>query len=327
MRSFTNRMLITRSGRVKLILGFVLFLFSPALRAQTIVNLYKGDIPGSKKSVQYTEQIEVAKDSALFVSKVSNPTLTIFLPNRGQKPTAAVVICPGGGYAGLSMTHEGTEIAEQLVQNGVAAFVLKYRLPSDEVMVDKEIGPLQDAQEAIVVLKKNAKKWNLDVAKIGIMGFSAGGHLASTVGTHFSGVIKDEAHNFIRPNFMMLIYPVISMQDSLTHGGSRYNLLGKKVTDSKKRKFSNELQVSRKTAPAFIVHAEDDPLVTVENSIVFYQALLKDKIPSEIHIYPKGGHGFGLDNLTTEDKWFDRCINWMRAGGWLTRTDLKSYKK
>lgn len=304
----------------------MLFFGSSALHAQTVLNLYNGEIPGSIKA-QYEENREVAKDSAIFVSRVSNPTLTVFLPSGKLAPTAAVIICPGGGYGGLSMTHEGTEVAEQFVKNGIAAFVLKYRLPSDKIMVHKETAPLQDAQEAMVVLRKNAKKWNLVVNKIGIMGFSAGGHLASTVGTHFSGVIMDEAHKFIRPDFVMLLYPVISMQDSLTHGGSRYNLLGITPTDETKRWFSNELQVSKETPPTFIVAAEDDPLVSPKNSLVFYQALLKNKIPSEIHIYQKGGHGFGLDNLSTKDQWFDRCINWMQSNGWLNSNDLNKQEK
>lgn len=326
MSDFFDRKVIALSRRNKKAMLFML-LFGPlTLHAQTVMNLYNGEIPGSIKAI-YKEKTEVAKDSAIFVSKVSKPTLTIFLPTEKRLPTAAVIICPGGGYAGLSMTHEGTEVAEQFVKNGVAAFVLKYRLPSDKIMVHKETGPLQDAQEAILMVKNHAKDWNIDTSKIGIMGFSAGGHLASTAGTHFSGVIKDEAHKFICPDFMMLLYPVISMTDSLTHGGSRYNLLGKAPTDETKRWFSSELQVTKQTPPTFIMAAEDDPLVSPKNSLVFYQALLKNKIPSEIHIYQRGGHGFGLDNLSTRDKWFDRCINWMQANGWITLANLNKQEK
>ena len=294
----------------------VVFIMPLAVQGQSVINLYQGEIPGAINTVDGQKK-EVAKDAAIYLSKVSVPTLTVFLPSGKNTSTAAVIICPGGGYGGLSMTHEGTEVAELFAKNGIAAFVLKYRLPSDKIMKQKEFGPLQDAQEAMVLLRKDAKKWNLDTAKIGIMGFSAGGHLAATAGTHFAGVIKDDAHQFIRPNFMMLIYPVISMTDSLTHKGSRYNLLGKMPTEEMKILFSNELQITQKTPPSFLVHSQDDPLVPVKNSLIFYESLLENKIPVEMHLYPKGGHGFGLVNSTTKDRWFDRCINWMQASGWI----------
>ncbi|TDG35362.1 alpha/beta hydrolase [Pedobacter changchengzhani] len=319
MCNFFNQTLNACRKTHKVVLLSVFLFGSLSLSAQTIMDLYKGEIPGSVEA-NLQEKIEINSDATIFVGNVAKPTLTIFLPNTKKALTSAVIICPGGGYQGLSMTSEGTKVAEQFVKNGVAAFVLKYRLPNDKIMVSKMNGPLQDAQEAILMVKKHAKEWNIDTNKIGIMGFSAGGHLASTAGTHFSGVIKDEAHQFIRPDFMMLIYPVISMEDSLTHGGSKYSLLGKNPSEETKRWFSNEFQVTEKTPPTFIVHAQDDPVVSPKNTLEFYKALYNKKIPTEMHIYPKGGHGFGLDNASTKDRWFDRCINWMQANGWIAAT-------
>ena len=239
------------------------------------------------------------------------PTLTKFVP---VKPNGvSVIICPGGGYGRLAIDHEGVEVAKAFNQVGVTAFVLKYRLPTDSIMVDKTTGPLQDAQQAIRSIRKQAVAWGLNPAKIGIMGFSAGGHLAATAATHFNmmadATTKDTTS--VRPDFSILIYPVISFDDSITHKGSKTNLLGKNPTAEKAKLFSNELQVTKNSPPAFLVHAGDDATVPVENSIRYYQACIKSKVPAEMHIYPKGGHGFGLHNKTTSDKWFDRLINWL----------------
>jgi acetyl esterase/lipase len=187
-------------------------------------------------------------------------------------------------------------------------------------MLNKEIGPLQDAQQAIKTVRMRAKEWNIDTNRIGIMGFSAGGHLASTAGTHFTTAVIDNKENInLRPNFMILIYPVISFQDSIGHIGSRERIIGKRPAKDKIDLYSNELQVNEKTPPTFIVHASDDDGVNPNNSVVFYQSLIKYKVPAELHIYQNGGHGFGMNNKTTNDKWMERCKNWMIANGWLTR--------
>ncbi|GGB04405.1 beta-xylanase [Puia dinghuensis] len=251
-------------------------------------------------------------------SKVSRPTLTVWQPPAGKRTGTAVIVCPGGGYVHLAMTHEGTQVAAWLNSLGITAFVLKYRLPDDETMVDKTIGPLQDAQRAIQLVRQRAGEWGVNPGKIGILGFSAGGHLASTAGTHFTTpVIANPAGVSLRPDFMVLLYPVISFDDSIGHRGSRDNLIGKQPSPEGIKKFSNELQVTDQTPPAFLVHAEDDRTVPVINSLEFYIALMRHRVPAELHVYPKGGHGFGMHNPTTTDQWPDRLVNWLTAGGWL----------
>ena len=196
---------------------------------------------------------------------------------------------------------------------GVTAFVLKYRLPDDSINIDRSLAPLQDAQQAIRFVRTNAKEFGVDRNKIGIMGFSAGGHLASTAATHFT-MKADLTNNdtvSVRPDFAILIYPVISFDSTFGHKGSRNNLVGanapKKVIDL----YSNELQVTSVTPPAFLIHTGDDATVPVENSIRFYQACIKNKVPAEMHIYPGGGHGFGMYNRTTDDSWMERLRNWL----------------
>lgn len=289
-------------------------------QAQQVLSLYGDHIPNSKPTPDQ-EKSEPGKDSAhMSLSLVSRPTLTVFLPSKDKANGTAVVICPGGGYSHLAMGHEGYEIARLLNEWGIAAFVLKYRLPSDETMIDKKIGPLQDAQRAIQLVRENAAAWDVNPARVGIMGFSAGGHLASTAGTHFTNVVIDnKAGISVRPDFMILLYPVITFADSIAHHGSRDNLIGPALTPENVTAYSNEWQVTPQTPPTFLVHAEDDRTVPVVNSLHFYEALQRNKVPSELHIYPKGGHGFGLHNSTTKDQWSDRLQNWLNGNGWLSR--------
>ncbi|HEX5024217.1 MAG TPA: alpha/beta hydrolase, partial [Agriterribacter sp.] len=198
------------------------------------------------------------------------------------------------------------------------AFVLKYRLPDKEKQKDPSIAPLQDAQQAVLLVRENARKWNIDPSKVGIMGFSAGGHLASTAGTHFEhALVTNDGKLSLRPDFMILIYPVISADPAIWHAGSFKNLLGEKPSAEQLFNYSNDKQVTTKTPPSFLVHASDDGGVKSENSIVFYQALVKNKVPAEMHIYQNGGHGFGMQNSTTKDEWMERCKNWLEANGWL----------
>jgi acetyl esterase/lipase len=228
----------------------------------------------------------------------------------------SIIICPGGGYTRLSIDHEGINVAKALNEFGITAFVLKYRLPNDSIMIDKTTGPLQDAQQAIRTVRKQAAAWGLNPVKTGIMGFSAGGHLAATAATHFTMIADASSVNdttSLRPDFAILIYPVISLDDTIAHKGSKTNLIGKNPSVELTKLFSNELQVTKNTPPVFLVHAGDDGTVPVENSIRFYQACIKNKVPVEMHLYPKGGHGFGLNNKTTTDKWFDRLINWINS--------------
>lgn len=295
-----------------------LLLFCPTLKAQEIINLYPGAIPGAKTTpATYVENTVTGNDGLSRVSKVSLPTLTVFLPEKEKATGAAVIICPGGGYGILAITHEGYDVAKRFNEIGVAAIVLKYRLPSAEIMKDPSLGPLQDAQQAMYVTRLNAKKWNVDPARIGIMGFSAGGHLASSLAVHYDDVkIGNEQQLNLRPDFAILIYPVITFGEA-AHGGSRKNLLGDVPSKDQLRYFSNEAGVNSRTPPTFLVHASDDKGVLPENSILFYQALVKAGVKSELHIYQAGGHGFGLKNRTTTQDWFKTLGAWMKSSKFL----------
>jgi acetyl esterase/lipase len=261
------------------------------------------------------KEIRLEKDGQfLGFRNISQPTLNIYLPERSKATGAAVIICPGGGYGMESYRLEGTNIAEAYQRRGIAAFILKYRLPSDSIMPDKSIGPLQDAQQAIKIVRERAAEWGINPSKIGIMGFSAGGHLASTAGTHFDkSYIPNPKNTSLRPDFLVLIYPVISMKDGMTHGGSRSNLLGKIPTEDQILLFSNELQVNAQTPPTWLTHTGDDTVVPVENSIRFYQELIRNKVPTEMHLYPKGNHGFIL--YMNPDEWMLPLFEWMNKSG------------
>jgi acetyl esterase/lipase len=286
----------------------LLFMISNTNRAQEIINLYPGKVPNSKLT-----NLEETNTSGL-IRGVTTPTLEIYLPEKDKATGAAVIICPGGSYIVLVYQGEGISTAKEFAKNGVAAFVLKYRLPDDSIMIDKKIGPLQDAQQAIKVVRENAVKWGIDVNKVGIMGFSAGGHLASTEATHFQeSFIENSNNTSLRPDFQILVYPVISMQDSLTHRDSRANLLGKDPSKATIDQYSNELQIDANSPPAYITHAGDDKLVDVDNSILYFEALRHHNVPAEMHIYQKGGHGF----IFGHPGWMDPIIAWMKYSKWI----------
>jgi acetyl esterase/lipase len=291
-------------------MALALFTTSYGLRAQTVITLYK-TIPNSINNSSVTEK----NDTNVKRGKVSNvitPTLTAYLPEKLKANGTAIIICPGGGYAYLVVNGEGKDVAIELAKKGIAAFVLKYRLPDDKLMPNREIGPLQDAQQAIKIVRDRSAEWNINPEKVGIMGFSAGGHLASTLSTHYSKSVIDNALNTsLRPSFSVLIYPVISFQDSILHKGSKKALIGQNAPPEKVREYSNELQVTANTPPTFIVHAADDKVVPVANSINYFIALHKYNVKVEMHIYQAGGHGFGLNNTTTTDYWLDRLFSWM----------------
>jgi acetyl esterase/lipase len=286
------------------------------LSAQQVMALYDGKVPNAKPCNEKDHEFidtSWAKPGILVVDHITKPTLTVFEPTEEKRNGTAVIICPGGGYSILAAGHEGADVAKVFNDAGVTAFVLRYRLPKDECMSDKEYVPLMDAQQAMYFVRNHAQQYHIDPDKIGIMGFSAGGHLASTVGTHFDPVRKELANANVRPDFMILIYPVISFNEEIGHMGSRDNLLGKSADKKLVHLFSNEEQVTARTPLTFLVHASDDDGVNPENSIRFYQALLKNKVPAEIHLYEHGGHGFGLHNTTTTEDWFKSCIDWMKA--------------
>lgn len=246
------------------------------------------------------------------------PTITPFIAAKETATGAAIVVCPGGGYSHLSEIKEGSDVAKWLNSLGISAFVLKYRLG----MRYHQPAPLQDAARALRIVRSRAKEWNLDANKIGILGFSAGGHLASTLGTHFDSgkqEVKDEIERVSsRPDLLVLIYPVITMGD-LTHGGSKKNLLGENPSSELVKLYSNELQVTKDTPPAFLAHAVADPAVPIENSLMFASALRKAGVPFEIHLYEQGPHGFGLAPtnpiLAT---WTERCADWLGVHGFTT---------
>lgn len=282
-----------------------------ALNAQEIIPLYTTEIPNSKPAPN-KEKSEMGKDGILRISNVSIPTLSIYKPEKFLDKGTAVIICPGGGYKILAASHEGADVARELNKWGITAFVLKYRIPNDTTMQDKSIGPLQDAQRAIQMVRERAYEWNIDPKKIGIMGFSAGGHLAASASTRFDDVmIANPKSTSLRPDFSILIYPVISFMDGITHRGSRENLLGKKPDLKVLQKYSNELAAGQNTPPAFLVHAGDDASVPVKNSIIYYEALLKHKIYSNMIIYPNGGHGFGMKNKTSAIQWMNQLKDWI----------------
>ena len=268
------------------------------------INLWpEGSIP---LSIKNNIQEQTISTDIVRIGKVQVPQIEVYLPNKKSATGQAVIICPGGGYSILAYDWEGTDVAKLLNAHGIAAIVLKYRLPDSLSSTAPDKVPLMDAQQAMRMVREKASGWNIQSNKIGIMGFSAGGHLAATLSTHFE---KDT-----RPDFSILIYPVISMDKSVAHMGSRNNLIGKHPTDEMIKLYSNELQVTTNTPPSFIIHASDDDGVPVENSLFYYQALQKNNVPTEMHIYPKGGHGFGLANGNRSlESWPRLMIEWMRG--------------
>jgi len=281
------------------------------------IPLWEGQIPG--EIIVNREENEVYKDNELqSTSDVTDPTISIFTPTDVKANGTSVIIFPGGGYSHLSMNKEGKKVAKWLNSFGITAYLLKYRMPSDLTMRDKTIGPLQDAQEAVRMVRRNAKKWNLESNKIGVIGFSAGGHLAATLSTNFSEITYESVDNTSpRPDFTILIYPVISMKNEIANKGSKEKLLGLNPSEELIKKFSSDLNVNSTTPNTFIAHATDDQSVPVENSINYYLALKNNKIQCELHLYEKGGHGFGLGVLDTSKNWTQDCENWMKCNGYL----------
>ena len=254
-------------------------------------------------------------------SKFDKPLLTLF---KAEKPNgAAVVICPGGGYGWLATDHEGKQVAEFFAKLGVHAFVLQNRIVQNNRPGPLLSAPLLDVNRAMRVVRSKAKELGIDIKKVGLMGFSAGGHLASTGGTHFDdGLLKDRADDIdaigCRPDFLILAYPVITMEVGVTHGGTRSNLLGKDADPKLVEYFSNEKHVTKDTPPTFIFHTDEDTAVLPENAIRFYSALKKAKVPAELHIYEKGPHGVGINPKTKSEgtnAWKERLTDWLKGRG------------
>jgi len=289
---------------MRLILTLLLLLSITQVFSQSMkINLWpQGKIP---LSIPNNLQEEAISSDIVRINKVQVPQLEVYLPNKKGATGQAVIICPGGGYSILAYDWEGTDIAKLFNAHGVAAFVLKYRLPDSLSSSAPDQVPLMDAKQAMHIVRSRAGEWNINPNKIGIMGFSAGGHLASTLSTHFE--------ESTRPNFSILIYPVISMDKHIAHMGSRNNLIGKNPTDEMIKLYSNELQITSKTPPTFIVHATDDNAVPVENSLNYYQGLKKNGVSAEMHIFPTGGHGFALGlGKGSLEKWPSLLFDWMK---------------
>jgi acetyl esterase/lipase len=300
----------------KTLITLSLLLTMTYTHAQQEMPLYPKEVPNSKP-VPNAQKSETDKNGVLRISEVTVPTITVYSPAKGTSNGTAVIICPGGGYRILAASHEGSDVAKEFNKMGVTAFVVKYRLPNDNAQVDKSVAPLQDAQQAIRTVRKDAIKYGINPNKIGIMGFSAGGHLAATASTHFAKPVGDNADETnVRPDFSILIYPVITMKE-FGHSGSTEKLLGKNPSAELVELYSNDLQVTKETPPVFLVHASDDNGVPVKNSLVYYESCLKNGVNAGMLIYPKGGHGFGLNNKTTKDKWINSVKTWMDSMGLL----------
>lgn len=269
-----------------------------AVSAQEVFPLYNDSIPNSVGSLSNDEK----------------PTLTVYHPVKEKATGNAIIIFPGGAYRFLATGMEGTPIAKAFIEKGFVAFVVKYRLPADSAMQDKSMGPLMDAQQAIKYVRDHAKEYNIDSNKIGIIGYSAGGHLASTLGTHYDpAYIPNKEKTNLRPDFMILVYAVISMDSSVTHHASKNFLLGKNASMEKSNFFSNEKQVTKETPPTYLTHAGDDWLVKVKNSIVMYEALQEKGVSAELHLFPKGSHGFILG--LPVDEWMGPLLLFLKKQG------------
>jgi acetyl esterase/lipase len=283
----------------------LLFLVSLSCKAQQVIPLYTGTAPFSLPvEDKETSAKSTSGNRRLFVTNVTNPTITVYLPKKVNAAGTAVIICPGGGYNRLSIEDGGYEAAEALAKEGIVGIVLKYRTNRDSAYTDYKPVPLLDLKQAMDIVYSNAQKWNVDTTHIGILGFSAGGHLTAMAATSFT---------IRKPAFTILAYPVISFLDSLTSttSGSRGNLLGKKISAEEKIKYSPELHITNSTPPSFIMHAKDDKTSLVGNSIAYYNGLLSKNIAAKLLLYEKGGHGFALYNKEEDKYWMPEALLWL----------------
>jgi acetyl esterase/lipase len=284
-------------------------LFTTATLTAQYQPLYK-NIP-NQKSVVNRESDTIIDKGILIVRNISEPAYRYFRVKEDAVNRPCVIICPGGGYWIAAAGHEGTDVAQYLNSIEINALVLKYRIPNDANQPDKTIAPLQDVQQAMYLARTNAAAWGIHAGKIGVMGFSAGGHLAASLATHYADVkIPMEQRVSLRPDFQVLLYPVISMTD-IGHRGSRDNLLGKTPTETQIHYFSNEQNVNSVSPPAFIVHAQDDKVVPVQNALVYYKALRDQQVEAKLLLFDKGGHGFGMMNPEEKIQWPEQMRVWL----------------
>ena len=281
---------------------------------QKIIKLWDGKIPGAK-NVDENKPDEVGVNS-FFARDVKVPSIAYY-PADENPTSTAIVVCPGGGYAGLTYTFEGVSQATWLNSIGISAFVLRYRLPNDQFMEKRCDGPLQDVQQAIRSVRSHAAEYGINPEHVGVMGFSAGGHLASVAATHFNdNVYKPTENVSARPDFAVLVYPVITMEPSYTHSGSREALIGLDADQALTDRFSSEKQVTKETPTTFIVHALNDNLVPYANSVNFANALREKGVECELHLYARGDHGLRAMPNETQAFWHDACEKWLRMNGW-----------
>ena len=282
---------------MKYLLLTILLYMTTTLSAQKSIErpLWPNGAPNSNELKGEEQELEPNR-----ISHVTNPTITVYpsaVPN-----SKAIIMCPGGGYSRLAMDHEGHHMAAWFQAQGITYVVLKYRMPNGHADV-----PLSDAEQAIRLVRKHAAEWNVNPNRVGIMGASAGGHLASTLATHYSSAET-------RPDFQVLFYPVITMDESDTHMGSRTNLLGKQPTAAQVKAFSNELRVNAHTPPAFIMLSSDDKAVPAANGVNYYLALVKSGVSASLHAYPTGGHGWGFnDSFLYKRQWTGELEKWLRT--------------
>lgn len=285
------------------------------LSAQEFVPLYpEGKMPNSKGMKL---ELEIREER---IYQVGTPGIHAFFPSSQTNTGVAVLIIPGGGYGRIAHQNARTNVAKWLNSIGISAFALDYRLPGSPDLVQKELAPLQDAEQAIKVIRTNAKKWNINPEKIGVMGTSAGGHAASFIGTTADDLVKigSETDNFsFTPNFMILVSPVITMGE-FAHGGSKRNLLGEKPSAEMVEKYSTEKHVTAKTPPTFLILASDDASVNPKNSLMFYTALFENKVSASLHIFPQGGHSIPIKNGPgSSATWTNVCELWLAEIGML----------
>jgi len=299
--------------RVALRLILMLSMLTFTVAAQEFIPLWeKGKMPNSK-GIELKDDIRNER-----VYQVGTPGMYAFFPSVQENKGAAVLICPGGGYERLAYVISGTQLAKWLNSIGISAFVLNYRLPTSPDLKQREIAPLQDAQRAMRLIRSNAEKWQIKPDKIGVLGTSAGGHLAANLGTATEDAAKigdDSDKLSFAPNFMILISPVISMGE-YAHQTTKKNLLGASPSKELTEKYSLQMQVTAATPTAFIVHAADDKTVNPRNSLLFYNALLDKNIRASLHIFPNGGHNIAVrNNPGSTAEWTNLCEMWLVETG------------
>ncbi len=300
-------------NKTVLILSLILIAFSG--HSQHIeMPLWGEMIPNYQETDE--QETSVQKD-ILKITNVKKPGIEVFLPSVRNRNGQAVIICPGGGYTILCYDWEGTDVAKWLNSQGIVAVVLKYRLPMAKSNIESHKSPILDAQRAVRLVRHNAANWGVDSNRIGVMGFSAGGHLASTLSTHYNDSYAEATDDIdklsARPDFSILVYPVVTLKSNFTDNGSRNKLLRFNLDEELINHFSNELHVTPETPPAFIMHSSDDKIVPVQNSLQFYEALVKNDVEVAMHIYPIGGHGYALalDNNYLS-RWTDELVAWLK---------------